>query len=158
MLLVIYFASITPTLYLSYREILTPKINNGYYFIPMDVYRAFRKAKKISGNREIFLVVWPFNESFPALTGRKTLFGYELFTINYQEKMTRVFAIIDGKMGEDELKRTLSVYKINYLLMYSPSEYFRKFPFFKEVYKNPTITIYRFLIGNIQKNKINKAL
>ena len=157
-LLLIYFTSIIPTLYLNYREILTPKYSNGSYFIPHDVYLAFREAKKISGNKDIFLVVWPFNESFPALTGRKTLFGYELFTINYQEKMTRVFAIIDGKMGEDELKRTLSVYKINYLLMYSPSEYFRKFPFFKEVYKNPTITIYRFLIGNIQKNKINKAL
>ena len=144
MLLVIYFASITPTLYLSYREILTPKINNGYYFIPMDVYRAFREAKKISGKRDIFLVVWPFNEAFPGLTGRKTLFGYELFTINYQEKMTRAFAVIDGKMGEDELKRTLSVYKINYLLMYSSSQYFRKFPFLKEVYKNPTVTLYRF--------------
>ncbi|OGG00675.1 hypothetical protein A2153_05865 [Candidatus Gottesmanbacteria bacterium RBG_16_38_7b] len=90
----------------------------------------------------MFLVVWPINESFPALTARKTLFGYELFTLDYPEKMREGFAIIDGKYTQDELKKTLNIYRIKYLFMYSWNNYFRQFTFLREVYKNPEITIY----------------
>ena len=142
-LLVIYLSSIAPTLYLSYREILSPKYRNGYYFIPEDVLDAFNNAEVMSTPEDVFLVLWPYNESFPALTGRKTFFGYELFTINHQEKMTKAFEIIDGKMGEAELGKTLAYYQIKYLVMYSGNNYFKKFPFLKAVYSNPMTIIYK---------------
>lgn len=143
-LMIIYFMSIAPALYLSYKKILAPQLENGYYYMPKDIYNSFLDAEKISRPGDVFLVIWPYNEAFPGLTNRKTVFGYELFTINYREKMTKAFAVIDGKLGEAELKKTLSFYRIKYLLMYSGSNsYFKQFPFLKVVYANPMINIYQ---------------
>ena len=141
-LLLIYTATIVPTYYVQYKELLTPKLKNSYYYLSSDTYQAILQSGKISSPEDVFLVVWPINESFPALTARKTLFGYELFTLDYPEKMREGFAIIDGKYTQDELKKTLNIYRIKYLFMYSWNNYFRQFTFLREVYKNPEITIY----------------
>lgn len=139
----IYLVSIIPTYYVSYKTILIPMRAYGFYYMPKDIYQAVKVSGKISKENDVFLVIWPYNLAFPALTGRKILFGDEFLTINYQTYMRDGFDIIDGKLTEDNLKRTLNKYRIKYLLMYTNNNYFRQFPFLKDVYRNPTVTLYR---------------
>jgi len=142
-IIIIYCASLLPTYYVQYKDLLTPKINNSYYYIPKNVYLAIIKARDISTPQDIFLVQWPYNEPFPGLTGRKTVFGFDLFTINISEKVRDAFSLIDGKASGDEVSMILKKYRISHLLLYSANNYFRQFPIFEPVYDNKTMVIYK---------------
>lgn len=143
LLLLIYVVSLIPSYFAIYRDVLKSEVGNAYYYIPIDAYKSYKEAEKVSKPGDVFLVQWPFNESFPALTGRKSLFGFELFTINHGEKMRDAFSIIDGKLDQQQARRVIDRYGVDYVMVYTNNEYVRKLPLLKAIYQNNFFTLYQ---------------
>lgn len=140
-LLAIYIVAIIPSHFAQQREILKPQVGNAFIYLPNDAYKAYQTAEKISSKENIFLVQWPFNESFPALTGRKSFIGFYLLTIDADKKGDMIYKFFDGKMTDEEMKEFLYKYKINYLLGYPWNPKIDKLPFVKRLYVNRLLAI-----------------
>jgi hypothetical protein len=142
-LLLIYIASLIPSYIPLYRDVLDSHVNDLYYYIPKETYTVFKEAEKVSKPDSIFLAAWPFDEIFPALTGRKSLFGYYLLTIDYDAKQRDGFGLIDGKVTADEARKIVSKYKISYIMVYPTNKFIPALPFVKKIYGNNSLSLYR---------------
>lgn len=140
-LLLIYIVSVGPSYYAQYKEILNQDTSSVSHYLPREVYQAYREAERLSGPESVFLVQWPYNESFPALTGRKSTFGFELNTIDYETKMKDTFDIIDGKLSADEAEKIVRKYNIEYIMVYAENNYVKTLPFLRRLYSNPILAI-----------------
>lgn len=67
--------------------------NNLYHYLPKEEYELFQNAASMTRPNETFLVVQPYNELFPAISGRRSYSGHPLLTINAAQKeaFTRSF-------------------------------------------------------------------
>lgn len=114
----VYLITVIPSYIIQYRELLQPKLGNSFYYIPREVYSVFQKAGRISAKDDIFLIAWPYNESFSALTGRKTFFGFDLLTIDHANKLTAAYQIIDGKVTVSQAQEILAANRIKFVLVF----------------------------------------
>lgn len=142
-IILIYIATIIPAHYAYEKEVLTPKIGNAYYYLPKDALETFKKTENLTGKNSLYLVQWPFNEPFPALTGRKSFYGSFLNTHNFWEKTAELFKLFDGKMSQDQAKQFIQSYKIDYVLVSSWNKNITGLPFIKEIYFNELLGIYK---------------
>ncbi|MCL4339416.1 hypothetical protein M1271_07065 [Patescibacteria group bacterium] len=145
-LIIIYLFTIIPSDLAQQREeVLVSRAGNAFYYIPSDAYGAYIKTMEMTVPNDIILAQWPFNESFPALTGRKSFFGYNLYTINSAQKEKDIFAFFDGKMSPEEVKNMLAGYKIDYILGYPWIAKIDSYPFLKKVFQNNILALYKVL-------------
>lgn len=139
----IYILSISPTYILQFKESVKPQTNE-YFYIPKEANEAFRQTETIAREKSVFLVERPYNEIFPALTGRRSFSGFRFFTIDSEEKDKKALAFFGGKMTSDEMRNFLAVNKIEYVFGLKDNEFTSKSPMLKEIYGNNLITIYGF--------------
>lgn len=137
----VYIVSLVPTYVAFYREFTTSKLGNAYYYIPVEAVEAYREAQKLSKPGEIFLVQWPFNDSFPALTGRKSVFSSAIFTIDFDTKMLEGFALIDGKLNTEKAREYLTKYNVDYIMLYPWNPFVKTLPYLKRIYTNSLLAI-----------------
>lgn len=138
-----YLVSIIPSHLAQQKEILKPKVGNAFIYIPKDAYDAFQIASDLSKKENVFLVQWPFNESFAALTGRISFIGFNLLTIDADKKGDLVYRFFDGQMKDNDMVDFLHQYKINYVLGYWWNPKLDKLQGLKRVYTNGTMAIDR---------------
>lgn len=144
LIMIVYLVSIIPTYYVGYRDALAPtKLNDSFYYLPKDAYSAYLEAAKLGDEKSIYLVQWPFDETFPALTGRKSFYGYYMLTINSSEKEQKAFSFLDGKMTDDEAKAFLNLYKINFIITYPWKPKINDYTFINRVGGNGFLGVYR---------------
>lgn len=141
-LILLYIVSLIPTYFAQIQEYSTPQTGNGLYYISNDTMYTFEIAEKISRPESAFLVQWPFNEPFAALTGRKVLFGFYLLTINAAEKSQFGLDLIDGKLSPEEAYKGLRRYGIDYIMVYPWNEKVTSLPFLEKKYSSYTLGIY----------------
>lgn len=139
---VITFLVVLPGWMVQLPKRLTMDKANAYYFVPNTVIDAFQKAEKVAISSDTFLVTWPFNVSFPAITGSRTYEGHHLFTIDPATKDKMLFDFFDGKMSEDQLRRFLKDNGITYVVAY-PWNTVVKSNLFGKVYENDYLGVYR---------------
>jgi hypothetical protein len=139
----VYLISILPTYYVNYKAILKPQLFNSFYYLPKEALIAFQEAAK-KGNRDsVYLVEWPFDEPFPALTGRKSLFGFRLLTIDAENKTQKAFDFFGGKMTDEEKYDFLKRYKIDYIVGYPWTPGINDLLFLKKEYENNFLGVYK---------------
>lgn len=143
LIFLIYFISIVPTYYVNYKIILKPQLSNAFYYMPQDAYTAFKEAEKAGKKDSIYLVEWPFNESFSALTGRKSFFGFRLLTIDAENKTQKAFDFFGGKMTVVQKQEFLKSYKIDYIVGYVWTPGIIDSSFLKKVYENSFLGVYK---------------
>lgn len=139
----VYLVTIIPSYYIQYRELLQPKLGNSFYYIPREVYSVFQKAGWISAKDDIFLIAWPYNESFPALTGRKTFFGFDLLTIDHAKKLTAAYQIIDGKVTVSQAQEILVANRIKYVMVFSSRDNIARLPNARLIEGNNSLNFYQ---------------
>lgn len=138
----VYLASTLPTYIVQFRERLQ-FVDNEYFYIPKDVYDAYRMSEKLSKEDNIFLLPWPYNESFPALTGRKTFFGYRLFTIYAEAKGRYTSLFYSASESGDDMMYFLKRYNIDFVLAFTSQAHLQNLPFLKKVYSNNLMVLYK---------------
>lgn len=155
----IYIASILPAHYAYEKEVLTPKIGNAYYYLSKTVLQTYKQTELLTGKESIYLIQWPYNEPFTALTGRKSFYGFYLNTVDYWKKNPEYAFFLntndywekypDLKNLYDEGKTTeqarnfFNKYKIDYVLAGSWNKNIKGLPFIKEIYFNNLLGIYQ---------------
>lgn len=140
-LILFYLITILPSHYAQQVEILQPKPGNAFVYLPKDAYDAFLIASDLSKKDTIFLVQWPFNESFAALTGRISFIGFNLLTIDADKKGDLIYRFFDGQMKDKDMIDFLHKYKINYVVGYWWNPKLDTSQGLKRVYTNGTMAI-----------------
>lgn len=140
-LLIIYVISVIPTYIVQLSEKTKPKVGNAYVYLPRDMITAYEMAEKISDRDSLFLVQWPMNLSFPALTGRRAFHGYDLLTIDYATRDREAYEFFAENFNEGQMEAFLDKYHIDYTIGYWWNPKLDKFGRLKRVYSNSTMAI-----------------
>lgn len=139
----IYLITIIPTYFAQYKEFLIPKTTSTDFYIPESVYQTYLFAIQTSRPDDIFLIQSPFELSFSALTGRKSLFGYYLFTIDFEKKYKESTLFFEGKISPEESKNFFDKYKIKFLFGNKNIPNLDNYKFLRKVYDADSIGLYK---------------
>lgn len=140
--LIMYTATVIPAFSEEISRRMKSQVDNAFHYIPLDVVSMFSRARSVGAKDSVFLVQWPYNESFPALTGRKTLFGFYLLTIDAAAKERNAFAFFDGKLTDEEARAMLRVYGVDFVLVYPWTPKVQTMPFLKKLHENNQLVLY----------------
>ena len=89
---------------------------NAYYYLPAADYEFLQKSGRIGKPDDTFLITWPYNVMFPAITGRRTYHGHPLLTIASQEKDTHAAAFLNGSLSAEAVRALLADNHITYVI------------------------------------------
>lgn len=117
--------------------------NNSFFYVSKTVIDAYKEAEKISNIKDTFLVIWPFNWSFPGWTGRRVFEGHTLLTINQPEKEKASSDFFDGKMSKYDMEKFITANKINYILTYTWTGSVKEMSNLTKIYDNNWLALYR---------------
>lgn len=143
-ILIFYLTTTATSQAAQLQELIKPQYGNMFYYLPTDAYGAYEYIKKNTGKDNLFLSQWVFNESLPALTGRKVFYGDRVshMTLNAAEKTVLASDFLGGRMTEAKAEKFLLQNKIDYVLA-SPTSYFNSYPFLKKIYSAETVSLYK---------------
>lgn len=116
---------------------------NGFYYIAKKAYDAQNFTRSISSADDTFLVIWPFNWSFPAITGRRVFEGHSLLTIDYEKKAKQASDFFFGQTEEKQMQELLDREKIDYIVAYPWTRNMDKLSKVKKIYDNGYMAVYR---------------
>lgn len=115
---------------------------NAFHYLPRDTYDTLITAGKVMKPEDVALVTWPYNETFPALTGHRSYDGHPLLTIRAEEKTQNSEAFFSSHLSIDQAQTLLSENDITYVIARQDSP-IRTFPFLRAVFSDAEITLYR---------------
>ncbi len=139
--LILFITTPSTILQLQARTKTDPK--NAFFYVSKDVIRAYQKAQKLSSIDDTFLVIWPFNWSYPAITGRRVYEGHNLLTVDYYRKEKLASDFFFGDMDKEKMQELLQTEKIDYVLTYPWTRNVNDMPLLEKIYDNHTLAIYR---------------
>ncbi len=97
--------------------------NNAYYYLTNTDYAFLKEAGLIGTLEDTFLVAWPYNSMFPAITGRRSYNGHPLITVNSPEKDRLAAAILNGSMSAEATHTFFLENHITYLIVPADNTY-----------------------------------
>jgi len=83
-------------------EKMNPDKNDTSYYLSHEAADVFEKAREISTLTDTFLVFWPYETIFPALTGRREFIANKFFTIDFEKKNQNAYRYLVNQMPETE--------------------------------------------------------
>lgn len=116
---------------------------NLLYYIPVRAMDLYTHVDEISSERDVFLVYWPFNDSFPAFTGRTVYQGHPLLTTDSAEKERKLFEFFDGKLSDTEAFNFLHTNRITQVIGYSGNPTLKSAVYLTLVEDNGYLSWYR---------------
>jgi len=129
------------------KKRITFDANNAYFFLPQSVMVAFDNAEKISNPHDTFLVIWPFNVTFPGITGRRVYEGHHLLTIDAARKDELEWKFFDGQMSNAQMHDFLAKERIDFIISYSWTGKLEELKELQKVYDNGYLTLYKIIKG-----------
>lgn len=134
-----------PTYWVQIGKRLTVQPDNAFYYIRRSAYDTFIKAKDMSDEKDTFLVIWPFNVSFPGITGRRVFEGHHLLTIDSdrKEKLTQLFFYSDT--GLQEREKFINGNNIDYIVTYPWTTNIHDLSNIQKIYDSGYLAIYKVL-------------
>jgi len=127
-----------------FKEHANLNINDPYTYVSPLVIQAFTEAQKRTNDRDIVLVTWPYDQAFPALTGRRGFMGHVHLTIDPDRKNQEAYYFFDAKEDDAAMHKFLTDNGITYVLEFTGVTKIIK-PFLQIVYQNPMLTLYKIL-------------
>ena len=118
--------------------------NNAYVYVSPLIIDAFEAARKQTTDKDIVLATWPYDEAFPALTGRRGFMGHMHLTIDLDRKNKEAFLFFDARIDDAAMHKFLKDNGITYVLEFTSVTKMLK-PFLRIVYQNPLLTLYKVL-------------
>lgn len=140
-LLAIFFA---PNILSEWNKSTNLDPGNAYVYVTKQIYESYLETAKQTSLRDVVLVTWPFDPSFPAITGRQGYMGHPLLTIDSEKKIQQAYYFYDAKVSDEEMHTFLLRNHITYVLSFTDVKKIIK-PFLEVTYQNPTMTLYKVL-------------
>lgn len=137
------------TLYLVPNHITSLKLasnfnpKDAFQYLSEGDYSLLLYAEKQSTPNDTFLVIWPYNVVFPALSGRRSYHGHALLTINPTQKNNLATQFFSGKMTESMSRQFLDTNHITYIIGYSWSQELTHLPYLLKQYSSGNLTLYK---------------
>ena len=122
------------------QEKMTVDTGNSYYYLANGAMEVFQKAHDISTTNDTFLVFWPYQMMFAAISGRREYFANQFFTIDFQHKNDQSYQFISNQMSPEKMAAFLHDGHISYVIMY-PNALHVPTPFLTQVYTNGYLVI-----------------
>ena len=113
------------TIYLLPNHLLTVKLasefstTNAYHYITKNDYEFMQRVVLSAEPDDIYLVIWPYNTLFPAITGKRSFHGHSLLTINTMQKDALAVQFFENKMNDTTAQMFLRNNHISHVLTYS---------------------------------------
>lgn len=115
--LVVVIALMVPSWIIQIRELsIPPSSSDITYYIHRDMYRFLSEMSGVTGTGETFLVAWPYNLAFPAISGRRVFHAHELLTIDYAGKDLPAYGFFTGAMTPGEMGQFLRDHSISFVI------------------------------------------
>jgi hypothetical protein len=89
---------------------------NSFQYLSVSDTNFLIATKRHALSSDTFLVIWPYNLVFPALSGRKSFHGHPLLTISADKKEKLAQTFFDGTMPEAEIATFLAKGNISYII------------------------------------------
>ena len=140
-LLVILTIILLPNHFKSIRLASDFSSKNIYQYIPSEEYALFQKVRTRSTSTDVFLVLWPYNSLFPALTGRRSYNGHPLLTIDAQRKEMSANLFFSHSLDDEESIKLLRTGHITHIIAYT----WETFPgnFYQKIDSGGSLAIYK---------------
>lgn len=116
---------------------------NAYDYLPASDYEFLQKSGRIGKPDDTFLITWPYNVMFPAITGRRTYHGHPLLTISSQEKDARAAAFLNGSLPAQAVRAWLSDNHITYVIAATDNSGLASHAFLTRIATSKTLVLYR---------------
>ncbi len=116
--------------------------NNAYLFLSDQALEAFATAKNRSTAEDNFLVAWPFNITFPGLTGRRSYNGHPLLTIDAPAKDDTSYRFFGKIMTSKQMQDFLDTSTISFVIAY-PWQFNPPLSFLTPIWQNDLLALYR---------------
>jgi hypothetical protein len=141
-LVALYLISIIPSHVAQQRELSMIDTNNTLIYATDDMWKSYTYVDENLPKEATYLVQWPFTLQFPALTARKSFFGGSDMTIDGGVKTASMSAFFAGHLSEPQVKEFFTIHPIKYVFAYSNNSAIEKWPYFRQVFRTPQVTIY----------------
>lgn len=124
---------------------IKPRVGDATVYLSREIYEIYMVAKKVP-TTGVFLVQWPLNQSFPALTGKKVLYGDPIsnMTLNAHEKAMFTIGFLDATLSVGEVKSAMRQYGITHVIAYKGMKY-EKYDFLKKLHETANVSLYEVL-------------
>jgi hypothetical protein len=133
-----------PLFILQFHQHANLDIFNSYTYLSSDAAAAYRAAQKLTNDKDIILATWPYDGSFPAVTGRRGFMGHPLLTIDYEKNNHEAYLFFDAQIDDAAMHKFLTDNHITYVLEFTSVIKIIK-PFLQVAYQNPLLTLYKVL-------------
>lgn len=111
-------------------------------YLSRDIYDLFKKAGTISTSNDVFLIYWPYEVIFPAISGRREYFTTKLLTLDYDRKSGEAYQFLTNKITQEEKKDFLQKNKITYIISGSDEQLARD-PFLAPIASSKELTLFK---------------
>lgn len=143
--LIIFFLIVAPSYALQIKEKISRlDPNNSYFYLPKKAYETFLAARKVSSPEDNFLVIFPFEASFPGMMVRKGYWGHPLLTVDLAKKKELTGKFFYNGMTEEEMEKFLLLNKISFIIAYPWTAKIDKIGV-EKVYDNGFLGVYEVL-------------
>lgn len=117
-------------------------VHNAYLYLPKEAVNAMVASQTFSSYEDTFLVVWPFNVSFPAVSVRRSFNGHPLATIEAARKDQENYDFFSGAMTPEARKKFLIREDIAFVISY-PGSFLSQTDFLSREYGNSLLVVYK---------------
>ena len=115
---------------------------NLYEYVPTKDYVFFRSIAAVGGQNDTFLVATPYNELFPALSGKRSYNGHHLLTINAAQKDAEASAFFGGVMDAPAMRTFLKKHGISWVISTVHQPVVEHFPWASVRAKTDNLVLY----------------
>lgn len=123
--------------------------SNAYEYLSKSDFDFLSSLKFVGKPRDTFLVLWPYNTLFPALTGRKSYNGHPLLTINPTEKNTLAAAFYDENLTNNQIQEFFINNDIRYVIAYPWQTSLNQLSYLQVLQQTNNLVLFKVLLENL---------
>lgn len=116
--------------------------DNAYIYLPTAQYNFLQESGSVGQTNETYFIAWPYNELFPAITGRRSYNGHPLITVNSPEKDRLAAAILNGSMSAEATHTFFLENRITYLIVPADNTYIANLPYLTRKLASNSLVLY----------------
>lgn len=119
---------------------------NAYEFLSSNDVSFIKSMTTIGTPSDTFLVLWPYNAIFPALSAKKSFNGHPLLTIHPTEKNALAAKFYDQQLSTEDVKQFFATYNIRYVVAYPWQMNLKQLPYLHVLKETQNLVLYKVLL------------
>lgn len=123
--------------------------SNAYEYLSKSDFDFLSSIKAIGKPQDTFLVLWPYNMPFPALTAKKSYHGHPLLTINPSIKNANAAAFYDQNLTDRQIRQFLKDNNIRYVIAYPWQTSLNQLSYLKVLQQTNNLALFEVLLENL---------